>query len=292
MPDPTNTEVTTTTSEPGFTDALDSLHAVLMAMPESEVDRGLKLDVAVAAGTAEGTAAKLVAHRAALAAEWGEEAGALVDALPTIAAAARQADVAVHATPLSGDLSALHEAVRVEHQLLITDATALANRKLIDAQRLEPARDVQGYQNVLRSLLTLIFVLREQWSAIEEHTPLTKADLQRAEAVAKKLSSAINLRDNGVLRVPAVELRNRAGTKLVRTYEELRRKMSYLRWYQDDVDALIPSLWANRGRKARSNDADVDTDTDTDRQTDTDRDTDTDEPVTPTPRNGGPPFTS
>jgi len=284
MSNPTNTQVTHNTSEPGFTDALASLDAELMAMAESEVDRGLKLDIAVAAGTAEGTAAKLVAHRAALVAEWGEEAGALVRALPTIAAAARQADVAVHATPLSSDLSSMHDAVRTEHQLLLIDATALANRKLIDPQRLEPARDVQGYQNVLRSLLILIFVLREHWAAIEAYTPLTKADLERAEAVAKKLSSAINIRDNGVVRVPAVELRHRAGTKLVRTYEELRRKMSYLRWYQGDVDALIPSLWANRGRKARSNDDD----------TDTDRDTDTDGPAspeTPSPNNGGAPFT-
>ena len=221
----------------------------------------------------------------ALVEEFGEAAGEFVDALPIVADAARQADVAVHATPLSSDLSAMHDQVRAEHQLLITDATSLANRKLIDAQRLEPARDVQGYQNVLRSLLILIYVLREQWAAIEAYTPLTMADLKRAEAVAKKLSSAINIRDNGVVRVPAVELRSRAGTKLVRTYEELRRKMSYLRWYHGDVDMLIPSLWANRGRKARSNDDGVDIDIDTD------SDTDGPSPATPSPNNGGAPFT-
>ena len=285
MSDPKKTQVTTTASEPGFTDALASLHAELNEMAESEVDRSLKLDIAAAAGTAEGTAAKLVAHRAALVEEFGEAAGELVDALPIVADAARQADVAVHATPLSSDLSAMHDQVRAEHQLLITDATSLANRKLIDAQRLEPARDVQGYQNVLRSLLILIYVLREQWAAIEAYTPLTMADLKRAEAVAKKLSSAINIRDNGVVRVPAVELRSRAGTKLVRTYEELRRKMSYLRWYHGDVDMLIPSLWANRGRKARANDDVVDIDTDTD------TDDDGPSPATPSPNNGGAPFT-
>ena len=59
-----------------------------------------------------------------------------------------------------------------------------------------------------------------------------------AEATAQRLSTALGDRDIGVNRAPAVELRSRAVRKLIMLYEALRRMMTYLRWYQDDVDDI------------------------------------------------------
>ena len=72
---------------------------------------------------------------------------------------------------------------------------------------------------------------------------------------------------------------------LVHTYDELRRMMTYLRWHIGDVDGLVPSLWAGRGgRKASTSDG-FDTDGDVD------GDDDGPSPATPSPNNGGAPFT-
>jgi hypothetical protein len=40
---------------------------------------------------------------------------------------------------------------------------------------------------------------------------------------------------------------------LVRNYEEVRRIVTYLRWYEGDADAIAPSLFAHRaGRRRRA----------------------------------------
>jgi hypothetical protein len=252
MPTPTNDETSPATSAPAYRLALESLRSALMAMPEDEVERHLRLDPSAAAMTAEASAKKVAPFRAEIVERFGADAGTLLDELTTIARATRQADIELAGQSPATDLSAIGEEVRAAHVLLMTDADALANRKLIDPARLTPARDVQGYQALVRSTLLVAFVLREHWSRIEEHTPLTESDLDRAESIAQRLSAALGDRDNGVLRAPAAELRTRAVSKLVRHYEELRRMMTFVRWYQDDVDSITPSLWAARGRKSRS----------------------------------------
>lgn len=49
----------------------------------------------------------------------------------------------------------------------------------------------------------------------------------------------------------AADVRQRAFTLFVRTYDELRRAMSYLRWHEDDVDSIIPSLWSGKAQRKR-----------------------------------------
>ena len=77
----------------------------------------------------------------------------------------------------------------------------------------------------------------------------------------------------------------RALSDLIYGYDQLRRMMSYLRWSEGDADSIVPSLYAGRGRRTAS---DVD---DTDEPCDTDDDTDFPSPATPSPNNGGAPFT-
>ena len=163
--------------------------------------------------------------------------------------------------------------------VLLEDA---ARRRVRDHQR-----GVLGYQATIDSVEILVAVLRERWDALQGHTPITAAQLERAVAMAKRLSKALGERENGVKRAPSVETRIRVLSLLVHTYKKLRRMMSYLRWHQDDVDLFAPSLWANRGRRARTRNgfggnADgpaIDAEEPT-------------APATPMPFIGGPPFTS
>lgn len=82
--------------------------------------------------------------------------------------------------------------------------------------------------------------------------------------------------------VPARELRARALSELAREYEELRRKMLYLRHYQGDADEIIPSLWALRGSSRRS---------DPDPDPSEGGEPTSGDPVVPTPGDDNPPFT-
>lgn len=229
--------------------ALEGVRASLLAMPEDAVHRTLTLEANAAATLAEASAKKLEPYRAALVGQFGEQAGRVLDDVLVLARATQQADIELAATEIPSDLSPRHEEVRRAYQLLITDADALANRGHLDPSVLDAARDIQGYRALIRSTRVLVQTLREHWSSFEGRSPLSIADLDQAELAAQRMAQAMGDRDYGVSRAPAAELRARALSKLVDSYDEVRRMMTFVRWQQDDVDALAPSLWASRGRR-------------------------------------------
>lgn len=155
----------------------------------------------------------------------------------------------------------------------MTDLTSLANRKVVPVSELNKGKDVQGYEATARSTLVMVEIFDARWSSVQGLTPIARADLARARAAAHAMLDALGEREQGVSRLPAMEVRRRAVTLLVRCHEEIRREMRYLRYHEDDAETFIPSLWT-RGRKHSE--------------------TETDEPApeepTPTPTNGGGPF--
>ncbi len=275
---------TTNPTEGVYRAALEQHRLSLMAMTEVEIERRTRLDPTAAAITAEGSATRIQAYRGEAAALFGQAAGALFDALPSVACAARQADAEYNAASAATNVPALNETLRGDYRLLMTDAEGFANRKLIDPARLEPARNVQGYQALVSSVLVLVCVLREHWAQLEGYTPLTEADLARVTDDAHRLSAALDARDGNAARASAAELRVRALSKLVHLYDDVLSMMTYLRWKHGDIDVLMPSLWAGRGgRKARTNDGGDDPTVD---------DTDPQSPDSPVPINGTGPFTA
>lgn len=269
--------------DPRFQAALESQRAALLAMPEDEIERRARLDPSAAFLIAWASAERLAVHRERLVAQFGPRAGELIDALPGIALATRQADVEHLKHERSDDLGAIHGSVLAAHRLLLTDAEALVNRGLIPERALDNARGIQGYQAALDSLQVVISVFREHWAAVSTRTPTTVADIDRAEDVAMRMSRAMSSRGPSAASIAASELRVRALSKLIATYDELRRMVGYLRFYEGDTDTIVPSFYAGRGgRKVVVSDE----------ETDTDDDVVPPQPVTPSPVNGGGPFAS
>ena len=263
--------------DPKFKNALANLTPELLAMPESEVKRRTRLDPTAAYYVAWAAAGRLEAYRDALVALCGPHAGPLVDALPTVAFAARQADVAALRLERSDDLTALYEPVHAAHRTLLTDCESLVNRGLLAAHELANARSTQGYQATLNSVEVLVDLVRAEWPRIQGRTQITEEDLSRAEKAAMALAYELSQRASGGPAPLAAELRVRALSKLVATYEEVRRMTLYLRHYEEDADTITPSLYAGRGtRKVAGDDEDVIPPP----------------PVTPTPVNGGDPFST
>jgi hypothetical protein len=233
--------------------ALDLLRPELMAMPSDRIMRGVSLDASVAAQIAEAGAAKLLPHRDALIAEYGERASVLVDGLTTTAHATKQTDIELARTKTSDDLTPMQAEAAKHYELLMTDARGLVNRGFLDPKSLDPAQTVLGYQALLQSVLVLVSLFRELWPVLQHHTHLKLTHLDAAELAAQQMTTTIALRDYGVHRIAATDLRNRALTKLIRDYDAIRRMVTYVRWEEKDVDDLVPSFWAAaRGRKRRA----------------------------------------
>lgn len=262
---------------PEFRQALDARREPLAAMPEDRVLRNLTLDVTTVSILVLAVATKLRAFRDQIVAQFGAEAGVLVDLLRTMALAVRQAETEERAAVEASDLSPLHKAAMTSYNLLVTDADSLVNRGFIPAERLANARSLMGYQATIDSLLLVVEVLRQHWPTIAGHTPLTTADVDAGERAARVLSEAIAHRDHRALRSPATELRVRALSDVVRTYDEVERMMTFIRWHHRDIEELMPSLYATRSKRSSVEEERPEAPA-------------TPGPV-PTPVNGGAPFT-
>jgi hypothetical protein len=260
--------------------ALDQLRPELELMPPEEISRLPGLDPQAATAIAMGSIGRIAKHREAIGAQFGEEGLRLFDALKTVVYAAEQACIVYGGAETDSDLSELHARTLEDHRLLVTDADALANRGLLDRGRIDAARSILGYRTTVTSTLRLVALKTEHWSVIEGKFPLTKQELDQIEERAQHFLERLNEREHGASRLPALELRTRALSKLSRSYGEVRRMLTYTRWWEEDADEIAPSLWSGR-RRVRNT-------------IETNEPVLVTEPVAPipnTPNNGGGPFT-
>lgn len=154
---------------------------------------------------------------------------------------------------------------------LNAEASALRDRFLLTAQffaklgvvspvRLSDVTGRVGYKNVADDLDKLSLVLRDSWSAIEGKSPLTKEEIEKGRVLGKKLADAAAKRDKApAVAGPALDDRARAFTLFVRTWDEIRAAVQYVRHKQGDADRIAPSLYAGRNthpkKEEPSNDA-------------------------------------
>lgn len=231
---------------PPFTEALAAVRAELDRIPAAELEP-VTLDVRAAVFATLGAAPKVREHRAAMAQRFGETQAAHVERLEVAARAAGKAHADYQIEISGADLAPMSEAVIAVRTTLLVDAQSLVHRKLLDAGLLGELQGIQGAKNQCFDVLQLVGAFRKSWAAVEAHTPVKAADLDRAEALANQLATAAGIREQAIAGVsPSADLRRRAYTLLVRTYAEVRRMVTYLRWAEGDADAIAPSLWAGR----------------------------------------------
>lgn len=157
------------------------------------------------------------------------------------------------ATQPQGDLQALTEEAVKLRETLATDAQALARRSLIDGGQLVGLRGANGYKNIAQDLLILSKVMQDAWPNIQGKSATTTEDLKTASQMSTRLSRIVGLREQGPAQLAAVtDQRLRAFTLVLRTYEDARRAVNYLRARQGDADTIIPSLYPGRPRRRPS----------------------------------------
>jgi hypothetical protein len=257
------------------------VRAELLAMEPDDILRDVRVSARVTVGMVEAAVGRVLPLRGELIALCGERAAPVLDRLPIYARATTQAGVEEKALALSNNLSELHEALRADYGLVITELDSLVMRKVLESSVIAPARGIQGYEETIQSMRVAIFVARKHWSTIEGKTQLTAAILDGAALKADTLERAIIERDGGIAQAPAVELRVRALSKLLKEYDELRRMVTYLRWHERDYDTLAPSPFTGRKARASGEEEEDVEDEDVDP-------TDDDSPLAPSPDIGGP----
>ena len=154
----------------------------------------------------------------------------------------------LYATQPADSLDPLLEEGNKLRDTLLADANALILRGLLNGNHLKDLKGVIGYKNLAVDLQILTTLFRENFAQIEGKCATTRAELSRAEVVAHGVLRAVGLREQGTaLIAETTDVRARALTKLMQVYDSARRAVTYLRWAENDVDTIAPSLYAGRG---------------------------------------------
>lgn len=231
-----------------YSQALHDIEEVLRAIPESQV-LPIRLDIPTAAVTVLGAAPEARRYKPQVVAIFGESDAAAIDRLEQAAHAAAAAHGAHLALTSDVDLEPLVAAVIDHRTRLLLDVQSLVARKLVDPSRLANLRGGQAYKDRITDVILLVAIFKSLGDSMARVTKVTMADLEAAEAAASTLGTAMGVRVQGATGSTHAQLRERAYTHMVRTYDFVRRMLTYLRWREGDVDEITPSLWAGRVRQ-------------------------------------------
>ncbi len=154
------------------------------------------------------------------------------------------------ATTPAEDILAMNDRAMKMRENFRSDATALANRGLIDPNRLAGFKGLVGYKNVAFELMGYADLMRDCWATIQGKTPITSDEIDAAKQLGESLVLAAGEREQGPGVIAATaRIRQQALTLLLKAYDETRRAVVFLRWHQEDADTIAPSLYAGRGGK-------------------------------------------
>lgn len=214
----------------------------------------VNLDVQTAAATVLGSLPEIRAFRARIVKELPAFDVAAFDSLEdyVLALSAAQATFQTATAP-SDDLEPLAaEGVRLR-EMLLAEARALALRGLVDKHKLDNLKGATSRMNIAQDLQALSTVLLDSWAKIQGKTPTTQEDLLTASRIGTRLTRLVGTRDQGpAVAAEATEQRLRAFTLMLRTYEEARAAIGYLRRREEDAESIAPSLYPGKGKRRAS----------------------------------------
>ena len=245
-------------SHPAWTRALERLRPELDAIPAAELEP-IRHHIPSAVVAVLGIAPGVLRHRGEVATEIGEAAARHLDRLVDAANACCCAHADYLATKHGIALDETFDDLARERRVLLAEAQSLVSQRRLSPSVLAELVGGTGYESLCFDLLQLVGTFRREWPSIESATPVTVADLDRAETIASVFATALgeNARA-GSSGTPLAELRARAYTYFVRTYDEVRRAIAFVRFDDEDADEIAPSLSAGRRRADDGDEATVD----------------------------------
>jgi hypothetical protein len=148
----------------------------------------------------------------------------------------------------------LNEASPLRERMLAS-AGALVAFGLLDAEAVAVIRRGTGHLDTIQDLLSLGELLRQAGPEVVSKTPLVPADIERAIQLGELLLEALGQQREGTDgsndRGEAEEQLAKAFELFRRAYEEYRRTINHIRWYEGDADEIAPSLAQSRRQGRR-----------------------------------------
>ncbi len=169
-----------------------------------------------------------------------------IDALRDYAFAAWFTHLA--ATPASASSTKeqlLAEATPLREDMLVA-ADALAHKGLVDKETVAEIRRGSGNLDKANDLVALATLFTHAWSRVEQKTTLSWEEVEKAAELGPKLMIALS--DRPAPTGDKEDARARAFTLFARTYDQLRRAVTFLRWSERDADMIAPSIYAGKKR--------------------------------------------
>jgi len=149
-------------------------------------------------------------------------------------------------------LSHLAQELAKARDLLVADAMVLEKRGLLTG-RSRGLRGHPGQQALASEVLGLAALFRANLARLVGKTAIDVAELSRVEELAERLRRAIRSREDRKQRVAeATRARQRAFTLVIRSCDQARRALAYLRWYEHDASQIAPSLYGGRGGRGKA----------------------------------------
>ena len=146
------------------------------------------------------------------------------------------------ASAAPGDIPGYETKLNRYRTLFLSDVNTLAIRGLIDNSKLGDLKSPNGYKNLAESVSALAAHIRRNWSTIQSRAAVTAEELADAEETAVKMLLAVANQAAPLPPTQAAVERRQAYTLFVRSYDEVRRVVTYLRTPFDDVEDYAPSV--------------------------------------------------
>ncbi|MEY4549830.1 MAG: hypothetical protein RL685_6025 [Pseudomonadota bacterium] len=238
--------------------AYEACLAEITSVPEAEL-LPVTLDIVAITTSLIGILPELRGLRGQIEAKWRDFDFASFDNLDQYALALLHAHGACNRAlaPKAAVADAAAELTRIRDQLYAV-ALPLPAYGLISRSALDKCKVDVGYRPLIGDVITLVGVFRDSWPALAGKVPVTEEELLQAKGLALDLQEQLGMKEQApVTNVDAALLRQKAFTLFIRTYEEARRAVLYLRAAQGDADEIAPSFYALRSGKRRQLEAEV-----------------------------------
>jgi hypothetical protein len=126
------------------------------------------------------------------------------------------------------------------------DVLAFLKLDLVNDCRPKPRKNGDIYYDLACELMVLVYRFRNGWSSIARHCAISNEMIDQTEIVADDLLRAAGEENNRPTTIAHAKLaRQKIFTLFARTYDELRRAVTYVRWDQNDSAQITPSLYGN-----------------------------------------------
>lgn len=124
---------------------------------------------------------------------------------------------------------------------------------VMNEERLKEYSGQKGYRNVSSDLLIQVAAFKEVWPQIESKSFLKRSQLDQIAELASEIDRLVGLREMTPQSVEqSADDRARAFTLLMRSWNQIRRAVNYLRADEGDADSIAPSLFTTRKRRSSS----------------------------------------